>query len=239
MKIIIVDERIEESMRRELAKRGFFILTATAHRALPDAIASHPDSLFYRQEKDLFTYADYAETALPLLSDLREYIRDVTLHFVSECPGKSFPEDCRLNALSAGGKVFCREESLSESVLEFIRGNSLTTVKVKQGYPACSVLKLNESHCVTSDPGMARSLRKEGIDTLLVTQGAIALPPYEYGFIGGASFVHGGTVYFFGNIESHPDGKAIINYIKEQNLEVVSLSDGALTDLGGALVFEQ
>ena len=83
---------------------------------------------------------------------------------------------------------------------------------------------------------MAQVLKNNGIETLLIGPGHIALPPHEYGFIGGASFVHEKQVYFFGDINLHPDSSAILDFIYRHGYEAISLAEEGLLDLGGAVV---
>ena len=238
MKSIIVDKRINEETERSLLKLGFNVMKAPSFPGLPTAICSHPDSLFFRFKRRLFTYADYAETALPLLSDIREYHRDINIHFVSDIPRSVYPEDTHLNALYINGRIFARRQSISSAISELCKAEGMEIVNVRQGYPACSVLKLDEKSAVTADKGMAKALSENGIDTLTITEGGIELFPHEYGFIGGASFVFSGTAYFFGDLQKHPDGARISDFIASKGLRAVSLGSGALTDLGGAVVFE-
>ena len=225
-------------MQRTLELSGFFVLPLPEHPSLPVAIRSHPDTLFYRIGDELFTYADFVENALPVLSDLREYHRDIRLHFVSETPGDKYPDDCALNVLNLSGRAYCRSDSASVTVREHLLAAGIPLRSVKQGYPACSVMALGDSSAITSDRGMARALSDDGVSVLLIEAGGISLPPHEYGFIGGASFVHRDTVYFFGDVRSHNDGERIINFINERGYKVISLSGEPLIDLGGALVFE-
>ena len=186
----------------------------------------------------VFTYADYAEYALPVLSDLREYYRRLSFIFVSETPTSVYPGDCGLNALRIGNKIYARMKSLAETVKKTAIKENAELKDVKQGYPACSVLKLTDKAAITSDRGMAKTLSEDGVEVLLIQEGYISLPPHQYGFIGGASFVYSNTVYFFGDLKSHPDNDKILSFVEGLGLRAVSLGEGALLDLGGALVFE-
>jgi hypothetical protein len=83
--------------------------------------------------------------------------------------------------------------------------------------------------------GIANKLRNLGVNVLLIEPGHISLPPYEYGFIGGASGVCGDKVYFLGNIKLHPDGERMEKFIRDAGLIPVNLSDEPLVDLGGLM----
>ena len=79
-------------------------------------------------------------------------------------------------------------------------------------------------------------MREHGCDVLLIQPGHIDLPGYDYGFIGGASFVYENKVIFFGNIEGHPDYTEIRDFIDEAGYEMIYEKNTQLTDLGGAVV---
>ena len=62
-----------------------------------------------------------------------------------------------------------------------------------------------------------------------------AFPPYEYGFIGGSGGVDGKSVFFLGDIMTHPDGERITEFIENLGMKVVSLGEGELQDMGGIM----
>ena len=88
---------------------------------------------------------------------------------------------------------------------------------------------------ITADAGLASVLKNNGVKVTLINQGGISLPPHEYGFIGGASGVVDNKIYFFGNLDSHPDVKAIREAILSEGYLPVSLSDEELSDFGGII----
>ena len=237
-KSIIVDERIDKEIELSLKRLGFFVIRLPMSSLLPDAIGSHPDSLILKLGEVLISYSSYVEDGLSVFSDVREYHRNIRLSFVSEEPGKEYPSDCRLNALVAGDRLFARLDSLANGVRETAERQGLRLINTRQGYPACSTLMLDESHAVTADRGLGAVLESEGIKVLLISSGGISLPPYEYGFIGGASFVYKDAVYFFGDLSSHPDGERIRAFLSDAGYEAISLSQGALFDYGGAVILE-
>ena len=137
-----------------------------------------------------------------------------------------------------GNKLFCRTESASEYLIAAAKRSGLEIVSVKQGYPACTVLKLSDEAAITADRGMAEALRAEGIRVYLIENGGISLPPYEFGFIGGASGVFGGAVYFLGDASRHPSWEIISDAIEKEGLRAVMLGRCELLDLGGIIFAE-
>jgi hypothetical protein len=136
--------------------------------------------------------------------------------------------------LVIGNKIICKSDSVSHAIPEFAKEHGYEIIHTNQGYPTCSVLTFGSS-AITADAGLADLLEKNGIRVTLIKSGGISLPPYEYGFIGGASGVVGNKVYFFGNLDLHPDAEIIRRAIEGEGYTAISLSDEELGDFGGII----
>ena len=235
MRIILVDERISETIERSLYKLGVRPVRLPNDPCLGEAVRSHPDTLIFHHDKILITTADYCDVASYIFSDIREMTEDVKISFTADIRGDKSPLDCRMNALVIGNRIFCNEKYVSAAIIEYANKNGLKVIHTNQGYPACTTLAFG-NNAITADCGMAKTLQNEGVNVLLITAGQIALPPHEYGFIGGASVVIVRKVCFYGDIKRHPDGEAIISFIGESGFEAISLSDEPLVDFGGGIV---
>lgn len=195
------------------------------------------DMLLTKIGDDYISYADYCEEASYIFSDLSLMLKGsgARFTFTADEVAPDYPRDVGLNALRMGNKLFCRVASASDTLLATAKKYALEIVDVKQGYPACTVLKLNDGAAITADRGMAAILEKHGTRVTLIEQGEISLPPHEYGFIGGAGEVDGDKLYFFGNPKTHRDGDKIISAAEAEGLTVVPLSAAPLSDRGGIL----
>lgn len=231
MAIALVDERMDGVSERELLKRGFRVIRLPACKSLGTAVASHPDMLLFYYKNRIITSADYCEYAPYVFSDIRELMPSVSITLTDEAHEPSYPKDAIFNALPIGDKLFCKADTVSGAVLSYAESLGLSVVSVKQGYPACTTLAFGRS-AITADDGMARALRLNGVRVTKIKQGAVELVPYEYGFIGGAAGVFAETVYFIGNLDTHPDATLIRSAIEAEGFSTVSLSDGPLRDLG-------
>lgn len=236
MRCVIVDGRIPREAVRSLSKFGYGCIELPGLTVLPEAIRSHPDTLLFHHGRRIITTADLCDAAAHVFSDIRELVPEASIDFLSERHGGCYPDDCILNAAVVGERIFCRTESIAKGVLRYAEEAGLEVVSVRQGYAACATLVLDGGHVISSDRGLCEVYRRHGIDALEIEAGGISLPPYEYGFIGGAAGVDGGRVFFLGEVARHPSGERIVGYIRDCGLEPVSLCDGELTDLGG-LVF--
>lgn len=227
----LVDERIDSASERALMIRGFRVIRLPASDKLSCAVASHPDMLLFYFQNKIISSAEYCESAPYVFSDIRELLPSVSIAFTNESLEKSYPRDAIFNALTVGGHLFCKADTVSPALLSYAKELGLKLHTVKQGYPACTTLAFGNA-AVTADRGMARALSDAGIKVTLIVSGGIELPPYEYGFIGGAAGVFRDTVYFLGNLDTHPDSELIRSAIEAEGFKAVSLSDGPLRDLG-------
>lgn len=236
-RIAIVDTRMPDAYQRRLMMHGWQVIALPPCPRLGDAIASHPDMLIASVGGEMVTSADYCEVAGCAISEIYDNLH-VKFHFTSDIHGKDYPADVLFNSLTLGDKLYGRLDSLSPYLLKLARDKGLTPVNVRQGYPACTVLKLSENAVITADEGAARVLRADGVRVYVIERGGVSLPPYEYGFIGGAAGRFGSTVYFIGNPATHPSWNEIKSALDKEGLSFVALGDGPLLDLGGIIFAE-
>ncbi len=201
---------------------------------LGQAVKSHPDTLIFKLEDELITTADYCDRASYIFSDLRE-ICDVKISFTSDRRGDKYPFDAAMNGLVVYKSLFINTKSASSFIINRARELGYTVCHTNQGYPACTTLAFG-NYAITADRGMAKTLKERGIKVTLISEGHISLPPHNYGFIGGASFVQDNKVYFFGDVTSHPDYETIQLALQNAGYEAISLSDEPLCDFGGAII---
>ena len=200
---------------RELQARGYKIIPTKKIDCFLPPEQHHADLQFLRINSKCFT-----------LDDCREHIS-----------GK-YPENVRLNCLLFGGVLYGNMSAAASSVRDFCRENDIRTVDVKQGYTRCSALAMNDRAVITAAKGIAEALKKDGAEVLVISPGHIALPGFDYGFIGGAGFCDGKTVFFFGDIKKHPDHKRIREFCEKNQIKTeIICADKPLTDLGGAVIF--
>ncbi len=235
MRAVICDNRISTAAERRLEILGYYVIKIPSFSSLPEAISAHPDSLLCRIGDTVVATCEYCEKAAFIFSDIREFCPEVKLKFIDVTLESSFPGDARMNAAVIEKYLVANKKTITNEILEISEKVGLTLLNVNQSYPNCSILKLNDKNVITADIGIARKLREVGISVLLIRPGHISLPPYEYGFIGGAGGVDGKSVFFLGDIMTHPDGEKITEFIENLGMKVVSLSDGVLSDIGGIL----
>ena len=234
----LVDERIERECELSLIRLGFKVVKLPAHPSLEKAVCSHTDLLIHYLGGELICTAEYCEENEALFTLLNKEIRELKFGFCSDIISSPHPRDAALNALVAGGRIYAREDAISPYLKKKAEDMGIAFVAVKQGYPACTVLKLNENAVITADTGMERALTNHGVRVYKIAEGGINLYPYPYGFIGGAAGVYNNTVYFLGDPSFHPSYEIIKEAAEREGLTVVALSGSRLCDLGGIVFIE-
>lgn len=150
--------------------------------------------------------------------------------------GGEYPLDCAVNAAIFGKNVICRFDILDETLKTFLLKNNYNIINVKQGYSKCSVCIVNDNSIITEDETIKNACEKNGIDVLLIRKGYVKLKGFDYGFIGGASFlIDKNVLAFIGKIENHPDFLIIKEFLNKKNVEYISLGNNELTDIGSVL----
>ena len=230
MVYVFCDYRIPEKMREELKKRGFHPLPVSGDGMLSPAVCGHPDLLVARVGETLVVEEEVVRR-YPALS------RCDGVRVSLERASAVYPNEAKF-CVKAVGDTLYHGKAVAEDIRLVAEEEGYSLREVRQGYVACNLLVVDEGHIVTSDPSIEKALSSRGVEVLKIREGFVNLPPYPHGFIGGASGVYGDTVYFLGDVMSHPDGKKIEEFISGCGMRAVCLSDGELFD-GGGLVFWQ
>lgn len=222
-KRVFISENIPQKVEEIFTELGLDIIKLKGDPSLPLPVSTHADMLIFSDGKRLVTTKNYYEKYNEIFHGCNIIITDTEL-------GNKYPQDTVLNCFVLSERLYGRLESVCKDILElYPKSTNLT-----QGYAKCSTL-LFGNNAVTADKGIAKALKKNSITVLEITPGFISLPGYDYGFIGGASFVHENKVIFFGDLRAHPDYTNIRNFIEDRGFEVLYTKDTELIDLGSAV----
>lgn len=217
------DKKIVDTLKQE----GFDIVSLAPFRALCEPTDTHADMLLCSVGDRIFKHGEYEIECSE--AEGEKFVG------VWEQMGEKYPHDVLLNIAVVGKNAFCNVKHSSATVLEYLKENGIAVHHVEQGYAHCSTCIVSEKAIITADEGIAIATREVGIDALKISAGHISLPPYGYGFIGGASGMCGDKVYFCGSLKLHPDGESIRAFINAHGKEVIELCDAPLSDVGGIL----
>lgn len=230
--IAVTDFRIGEEIRLSLGKFGYKIISLPPSDFLEDSISSHPDMLMFFLKQNLITGEKYYRKNKSVIDEI---IKETGFNLITskkEGQGK-YPLDVCFNAAAVGEYLIGNLPYLSDEILSLAYKEGLKTVNINQGYAKCSLCVVSESAVITADKAVAKTLlNNTDLDVLLIKEGFVELPPYKYGFIGGATGSDRKNVYFCGEISNHPDSQKIIEFCSFHQKNAVSLSCGTLADFG-------
>lgn len=252
---IFVHQSVSDETESALDALGFVVVRLPSFKALGPYVRCHPDSLLYPlPDGRLLVHSDYYR-------ENRELFDRTGLLFAltDEPVGAEYPRDVLLNALTLGGVLYGKLDSVSDTVKAAYK----THVNVKQGYSRCSVLTLSDRAAVTADRGIARALMSNGVDVLLLPPCGILLRTYgegehgtrsekkpcddsvrRDGFIGGSGvlFQKGNCILeepvcgFFGDITAYEHYGQLERFAASHGVRLISLCGSPLEDFGGAVI---
>lgn len=227
----ITDERIAHDSLSALVDLGFEPILLPKSDYLSKPVAGHTDMLIFIGFGRLFCHEKYYRKNSALIDRICA-LSGSELTLSNEPTGNKYPFDVLFNACIVGKRLICNEKTVSQMILNAALENGYEVINVPQGYTKCSVCVVSDNAIITADKAISTACAFHGIDVLTVSEGHVSLPPYDYGFIGGASGCFGDNVFFCGNISSYPDGALIAKFCAKHKKNAISLSDGELQDVG-------
>lgn len=233
--LALAGQSLSEKCRKSLSDMGFEVVILPPFSRLGEWVDTHADLMLFQTDGKIFMYRELIDMLPPLISSLES--RGYAVVSVDTPPSGKYPDDIALNWLRVGRYIFCKKSHVAREVSEYTEKMGYTVVNVNQGYARCNACPVSDSGIITADPSLLRAASNVGVDTLSVSAGNVELSCYEYGFIGGACGVFEDKVYFSGDIYSHPDGKKIVEFCRARGIEVFSLSDEPLRDVGSIFFF--
>ena len=224
MKIFLINEALPDTVEIYLCRFG---KTVRLQRSgfIPLPVGAHPDTLIGKLGKNLFVSESETEIMSALDKNGIPYITS------SHLPGGKYPADCALNFIAVKDILCAKLTAISKDVLRYAEADGYKMLNVAQGYTKCSTLVLGGG-IITADGGIHSTMVSSGLASLKIEAGHVSLPPYEYGFIGGASGTVGENAVFFGSLEDHPNKDEIRSFCKKLGYSPVEF-DFELTDFGG------
>ncbi len=228
MKYAVLSSKAPKKCVEGLSSLGYTVLPLPPFDRLAAPVCTHADLLFFSYKETIVTHKEYYECAREVFDTLCSEC-GFSLVLTDDDIHPEYPNDVAFNAIALGGMLYSNTPYTSDAVAELF----FDKVKVKQGYAACSTLALSDGCVITADRSLARAYAKNGVEVTLISSGSISLPPYDSGFIGGASGVDGDTVCFAGNVDTHADADKIKSAIQKNGMKYISLSDEPLSDVGG------
>lgn len=230
---VIISPRTPEKVLSTLQNLKITALTGYDSQQPINGICGHPDTNILHAGNNIFicSPSSYQYYSIMFGGQGMELLKGT-----SGGEGK-YPADIAYNA-AVFGKFCIHNFKYSDNLL---LNCGFTKINVKQGYCKCSVCVVDKRSIITDDEGIYKACSAQGADALLVSKGDVVLDGVNYGFIGGCSGnLANGILAFTGDISLHRDYRNIKNFCKKKNVEIVSLSNGPLVDIGSIIpVFEK
>ncbi|MBQ2931672.1 MAG: hypothetical protein IJE62_02365 [Clostridia bacterium] len=230
---VIVDKFIDKSILSTLEENDITYYKTASLDYLYKPVNTHPDMQIH--------FVD--DSTAVVAPDVFEYYKNLLPAGImilkgKKNPGRTYPEDTAYNVAKVGKRIIGRHASLEVVIKEIYTQKGYDFVDVKQGYAKCNLCIVDENSVITEDEGLCNALTKTGIDVLKIQAGAVMLPGFKNGFLGGASgFVSKNKLAFCGNLENHPDSDKIFDFVKSKNVDIIQLSSTKLCDYGSILNF--
>lgn len=212
---------------RAIEKLGHTVISSDTVSILPIPEQKHADMHILPINNDIFLLNE--------CTVLAEKLPKERLNYCNKKAGNMYPNNILLNFLFLNNTLYGKLSAIDKNLLDYCKEKNIRTVNINQGYARCSTLMLNKKAVITSDLSIEKTLKKDGVEVLLISSGNIVLDGYDYGFIGGATGkIDENTVAFFGNVTNHPDFRKIENFCEKHNVSIKILcKDIPLTDIGG------
>lgn len=229
MKAYLVGGSLPDEYVDLLGRRGRVVkLPPSASVAAPTG--THPDTLIGKIGDKLFVPS--SEEAVMKTLD------ESGIKYAPSSPlGNGYPAECALNFFTVGGFFVAKTDAVAPDALDYARRAGYEIVNVGQGYAHCATAVAGGG-VITADAGISARLLRRGVPTLMIKAGDISLPPFEYGFIGGASgMIDDETIMFFGSLDAHPSGREIRAFLSSLGVGIVE-GEGKLVDAGGFIALD-
>lgn len=231
--LAVADGRLEPEAERTLLRLGVGLIKTEEHAGVQHSISFHPDIMLHHLGEEYIVYAP--GTGPAFLERLRS--RGFRLIQGASPLAAAYPGDIPYNVARVGKLAFHNLRFTDAVVKKELEKRGVTLVNVRQGYSKCSVSIIGEKTIITSDRGIAKAAKSQGVEVLLIgPEPGIRLPGLSGGFIGGSSGLVGQRKWFVtGRPASLQSSTEISEFLTEKGVDVVFPDLPHITDIGSLL----
>lgn len=223
---IIVDARLPEQASKALRRYGK-LLPLLTKQCTYDSISGHPDLFFCPTPTSLVCAPNTPEELYTTL--IKAGIESVK----GSLPvSPKYPGSAAYNAFT-NHSFFIHNTRYSDPLL-LAHCDTLQAIHVNQGYTRCNLTEAGGLY-MTSDKGMERILRKNGLDVFFIKPDTIRLPGERHGFFGGCTGHWQNNLFLTGSCDYFPEGSELKTELTRRGIEVIELYNGPLFDAGSIL----
>jgi len=201
------------------------------------SISTHPDIQMTMINHQLFIDHDSWEN-LKCIEANTDILNELKPTIINTNLGNRYPLSVPFNGKFLENTWIHHLDFTDGTILDYLKKSNMKLLHTNQGYSGCSLLLLPNKKGITSDPGLAKVLRNNGFEIVLIHEGHIILDGLEHGFIGGCCGYYNNVVYIHGDLNTHPDGMKIREFILKQHIKIIEVKNFPLTDIGSILFHE-
>ena len=236
MKItIFVSKNITNQLFINLNTIGDVILVPELAKTYK-SISTHPDIQMTIINQQLFIDDD-SWVNINSIDINKDKLKQLKPMIITTNLGSRYPLSVPFNGKFSENTWIHHLDFTDKSILNYLKKSNIKILHTNQGYSGCSLLLLPNKKGITSDPGLAKTLRNNGFEIVLIHEGSIILDGFDHGFIGGCCGYYNGVVYIHGDLNTHPDGMKIREFILKQHIDISEVKKFPLTDIGSILFY--
>jgi len=226
--LVIADKRLPLPAKNVLKSFGE-LQTLETSGFVYKSISGHPDIFMCRGAEGVVVAPGMPEQLMGAIQ------HSGTSVFIGESnPGKTYPESARYNAVVTDEYIIHNLKITDPAIFKTFPGRK--HLHVNQGYTRCNLLALDDSHFITSDHGIEKTLMAKGKIILFADPAPVKLKGQPYGFFPGCCGMMEKEVLISGSLKFHPQGEEISEFLVSAGFGYKELYEGALTDVGGIFV---
>lgn len=227
---VLIDFRTAPETVKKLNSLGICVYTTKRTADLYDAVSGHPDMIMHHLGENRVVVCESSPCfVLPHGLEITEGKSRLT---------QKYPYDIAYNAARVGNFLIHNFRYTDAVILE--HSQDLTRIDVAQGYAKCSVCVVAENAVITSDLGIAKKCDTYGIDVLVTDDSDISLKGVSHGFIGGSTgLLAPDLLGINGDIHFHRNCEGIQCFCEKYGVNILSLKDGVIEDIGSIIVLTE
>jgi len=222
----IIDKRCSDEIKINLASYVDAIFEFSSEGITYNSISGHPDIFMFQDGEKLIVAPNASKDLFQFLTD-----KKIIYTLGENKVGESLKESSRYNCFCTEDYFFHKQDIPDSSIQNYAAKKQ--SILVPQAYVRCSMFGINNTKIVTSDMGIVKSLKQHAIDYCYFNPSEIKIKDHKHGFIGGTMGRLNNTIFFLGDLLKHTNGKALYDYIRLNNQEVICLGKDYLYDGGG------
>lgn len=208
-----------------LLKNDFEFTLLAPDKLIAKQVQHHADMILAIFDNKIFCHKTYFEDNKEIIKNIADFGKlEIVLSYCKR--NDIYPFDIAFNALTIGDRLICKKDYICPELVQY------DIINTKQGYSGCTALYAADT-VITADKATLKACRENNIPYFEISGEDILLPGYDTGFIGGACGVCEDTIYIYGDPTTSHSGQALTEFCKEKRLNLSSVYDGAVTDIGG------